>query len=157
MILLSALFMSGLESCRGRGRGRDRDRDRTERRSGRNSDRHRDRSYDDDDNSSYSNEEKILRLAESDDYDAMLSELSKGMKEIKALSKKYFAGKLTDNELAQELEAIQKKYQPIYTRLGEASSNGDLNWKQHQKQIKLFADWIHLYEDVAKEVQRSFR
>lgn len=96
--------------------------------------------------------QKMEELAATDDYDKMLSELNGAIGRLKTIKKKYFAGKLTDKQLEEELNNLENDYQPIMEKLSHADQSGELNYKQHKKQVALFAAWLKEWESAVSKV-----
>ena len=82
----------------------------------------------------------------------MLKCLDQGIKELKQLKNRYFAGKLKDKEARELADAIKKKYDPVKRSLDEADSEGELNYSQHKKQMKLAGEMFKLYSDIVNHV-----
>lgn len=100
--------------------------------------------------------DEMESLAQTQDYDRMLNELNGAIRRLKGIKKNYFAGKLSDKELQQQLEDLQKDYQPILDRLEKADDEGELNYKQHKKQMALFAAWLKEWESAVSKVLNDF-
>lgn len=136
-----------------RARSRNRDRDRVEETS---------RHHNDDKDDSYSSssaldtEERMESLAQTDDYDGMLKALDGAVSRLRSIKKSYFAGKLTDRELQEELQKLQEDYQPIIDKLNKAQDNGDLNYKQHKKQMALVGAFYKEWEEAAAKIIHDF-
>lgn len=100
--------------------------------------------------------DEMESLAQTQDYDRMLNELNGAIRRLKGIKKNYFAGKLSDKELQQQLNDLENDYQPIIDRLEKASEEGELNYKQHKKQMALFADWIKEWESAISKIINDF-
>lgn len=95
--------------------------------------------------------EKVESLARSNDYDAMIDCLSDELVQIKKLRKDYFRGNMTDKEAEKRMQDIVETYRPIMDAIEQASSNGDLNYNQHKKQIKLLGEYMSEVNSVGKK------
>ena len=125
----------------------------------RNRDRYEQSENDYDEDVSYiasATREEMEEIAATDDYDKMLNELKGAIQDLKSIKKKYFAGKLTDNQLREEMDHLENVYQPIIDRLNQANDAGELNYKQHKKQVALFAAWIKEWESALSKVLKDF-
>lgn len=97
-------------------------------------------------------EDYIQEIAYGEDYEAMLKCLSNGIKELKQVKDLYFAGKLKDKEAREMADAIEEKYKPVKDSLDKANNEGELNYSQHKKQMKLFGEMLKLYNDIFNHV-----
>lgn len=97
--------------------------------------------------SNYTSED-IQSLAEGNDYDAMLQAMFAQLNELKGVKKEYFRGNMADKEAEKRVNEIKQKYAPVYDKLSEASSSGELNYNQHKKQIKLFGEYQKLLVSI---------
>ena len=165
LVFLAVMMIAtvGLESCSGRrsrARARERDRDRREHRS---SSHEGNRNTDVGSGVSYSKNsaDYIQEVAGGNDYDRMLSLMQDALGEMKDVSKKYFAGNLADADAEKMVNEITERYNPVKEALEKADSEGKLNYNQHKKQMKLFADIIKIYNAiinrVVKDLQDAFR
>ncbi len=68
----------------------------------------------------------------------MMNCLEGEIMELKSVGDIYFSGDMSDKEARDQFESIENKYKPVFDALLQATSDGELNWKQHKKQIKLF-------------------
>lgn len=156
-----------LESCSGCAhrsrRHRERNRERTERRE-RSRDRHSDGSSDRNMATSTGHiwsESEIEDLIETEDYDRMLNCIEDEIKEFQSVRKRYFKGDMKDKEAKEIINEIEQRYQPVSDCLSKADSEGELNYNQHKKQIKLFAKAIKEMQaalnQLGQDVEDNFR
>lgn len=102
------------------------------------------------------NAEEIEDLAQTNDYNKMLKELDSAITHLKRIKKNYFDGKLSDKEFQEELEILKNSYQPILDKLSKANDAGELNYKQHKKQMAIFAAWYKEWESAVSKVLNDF-
>lgn len=96
--------------------------------------------------------EYFQHLAAGDDYDAMLDALGAIIGDFERLSDRYLAGNMTDKEVGTALQEICARYAPIIDRLSEASSAGELTYRQHEKQIELFIEFQEFVNSLLERV-----
>lgn len=102
-------------------------------------------------------EEYILEVAEGEDYDQMLSLMYDALGEMKSVSKKYFTGNLPDAEAEKMVKEINERYRPVKETLEKADSEGKLNYNQHKKQMKLFAELLKIYEEIINRISNDLK
>lgn len=165
LLLFSVLMIAtvGLESCSGRrsrARARERERDRSEQSSSR-----RDRSRNTDTGKGVTigknSAEYIQEVAQGEDYDRMLALMQDALGEMKSVSKKYFAGNLSDADAENMVKEITERYDPVREALEKAESEGKLNYNQHKKQMRLLGDFLKTYNAiinrVSNDLEKAFR
>ena len=156
VIIASLLMMSVMDGCScGRRRDRSRERrhertERSERRSESRGDRRGSSRL-----TSYTAEE-IQEIAESDDYDRMLDCLQSEISAIKAMKNRYFNGELTDKQAEEQAKEIRETYAPVYDAIERAGKDGNLNYKQHKRQLKLFGEYLKLMNSVMNRLGSDF-
>lgn len=155
--VLLLMLMVMIESCAGCShrsrRGRERQRDRTERRE-RPRDRregrgHRNQDYEESRMQTEYTEEYLSNVAKGDDYDEMLDCLFAQSEEVKQLKNEYFRGNLADKDAKSKMEEIGERYQPVVDALEKANNDGDLNYNQHKRQMKLISEYINEMRQIA--------
>lgn len=152
LVLIMMLTVFG--SCSGCShrsrRNRERVRERTEKREGsrdRHSEKSRGREKIVGDGHIWS-ETEIESLVETNDYDRMLICLEDEIQEHHNLRKKYFNGGMKDKEAEEKMNGIENRYKPVKECLNKAGSEGELNYNQHKRQMKLMGEYIKEVEAV---------
>ncbi|MDE6514291.1 MAG: hypothetical protein K2L05_08930 [Muribaculaceae bacterium] len=153
LAILLALTFEGCSGGRRRDRNRERSRERTEQRESRNRSRHERNATSR--KAAYSAEE-IQEIAESGDYDRMLDCVQSEISDLKAMKNRYFNGELTDKQAEEQTKKIKETYAPVYNAIGRASSDGNLNYKQHKRQMKLFGEYMKLMTSVLDRLGSDF-
>lgn len=102
-------------------------------------------------------EHRLHEIAESGDYDKMLDCMFEQLNEIKKLKNLYFKGNLSDKDAQNEMDKINKKYQPIVDSIEKASGEGALNYKQHKRQMKLFGEYMKELNSIMNKLEGDLK
>ena len=100
--------------------------------------------------------DQLAGLSASDDYDGMLDALQGALRRIKSLRNLYFKGGLSDKEFKRRLDEIQDAYAPVLESLQKASSEGNLNYRQHKRQMKLMVEYMKIMAESVSKISGDF-
>ncbi len=92
-------------------------------------------------------ENSLEKLADSNNYDAIIKALEQGVVDLNNVNKAYRKGNMTQQEFEEHLHEISEMYEPLMEALGKAQEDGQLNFKQQKKVVALIAKFAKCVEN----------